>query len=233
MKLYPYSPIANKQTNYQLLTDPETLTTPLILLVFDHYGYAAADWDPLTIKMEFEADYGAQVPPENLLKIATGAALCTSDVFYRDLPRFINICNVLSGSPVDLETFDPADPFEILAGVMEAVILWPPENLSEPFSAEIQGYVAEVLKRSGIFAPVDVLRNFFKLEQTYKAAEQWGDDPDLYSEIYDNQKNKTKQLKQLVVEHFSSLREQLMRLHLRNGNVSAILTQLDKAMSQL
>src|SRR5687768_5208130 len=88
-----------KPTLRTILTNQETFATPLVVAMLDEYGTEFLTWSPRTIRMETEADFGIDWPQLNFDRLMAGVALLTTDAFYSSLPDFIDLCNILSGSP--------------------------------------------------------------------------------------------------------------------------------------
>src|SRR5690606_21189804 len=82
-------------------------------------------WSPETIAMELEDDYNIRIPQLNRDKLFMAISLVTSDDFFCRLRRFIDACNVLSGSELS-SAFDYADAMECAWGMTEALLIQPP-----------------------------------------------------------------------------------------------------------
>ena len=98
----------------------ETYATVLVTLFADMLGdekdhegkplgFRGFQWHPQTINEYVEDHWGVKLPKQNFDKLMAGIAIVTTDLFFRDVDRFIKLCNVLAGSDFDHETFDPAD----------------------------------------------------------------------------------------------------------------------------
>lgn len=71
-------------------------------------------------------------------------------LFYEDLVGFIDVCNVLSGSEIDPDVFDPADPLEMAWAVAEIKMLdILDDDDIQPWSEEIRRYVGAALLQFG------------------------------------------------------------------------------------
>lgn len=142
----------------EFLENTETFTTVLLAIVLNEYGTECLSWAPETIFLELEDDFRITVPLINKTKIVVGINLMTSDDFFKRPPRFVQICNVLSGSILRPE-FDKADCTECAWGLTEALLICPPESEDpEPFCDGIRHYLGHILKEEGITNPPDVLQ---------------------------------------------------------------------------
>src|SRR4051812_19317451 len=81
----------------QLLRDPDTFATTLLVLFVDRYGMEAMEWHPRAIAAQLADDFGVAVPAFTLDKLMAAITVLTTDYFYKNLSRFIDLCNVLSG----------------------------------------------------------------------------------------------------------------------------------------
>ena len=143
----------------EALQAPTTPATVLLVLAVDLLGPDVLQWDPTTVRMELEELAGVKVSAASLNKLMAAVELVGTDGFYRDLPAYIRLCNVLYNGTLDLETFDPADAGEIAWGITEALLIWPPDPQDdEPFDHKIVEYIGHALRDEGIMQPHDVLQ---------------------------------------------------------------------------
>lgn len=216
-----------------LLLAEDSFATVLLILVVDKYGPDVLTWAPATIRMELEQDFQLKLPKENLDKIMAAITVVTTNFFYKDVTRFIEICNIFAGDNFQPDVFDPADTGEILLGVSEAILLYPPNEDPEDseFSAEVRGYIQKVLNRDGIMKPFSVLRLAFSKDQSTHVDVAYADDPEMYQAVYSSQQEKTDGLKQVYLENMASLKEQLVMLPVRGGDTKEVVQQLDKLVA--
>jgi hypothetical protein len=214
----------------------------LLLLTLDTYPELGEDkqpmvfsWHPETIKMQLEQDYGIELPKESLDKIMAGITILTTNYFYKDVGRFLELCNVLSGDDFQPDEVDPADASEVFWGLVEGCLLYSPNEDPDDteFSPEIRAYITEVLKRDGIAMPPDVLR----LGEDPNAAEQmrtdFADDPEMYGAMWKNQRAKRDELVELVRENLREMAVQLRLLSLENGSTDKLLQQMQQVAGKL
>lgn len=221
-------PSAPKAIQRALLLSEDAYATPLFLLVMDLYGPEALHWAPETMRMELEQDFQLRLPKATLDKIYAAITIVTSNYFYKDVTRFIELCNILAGDDFQPDEFEPADAEEMLIGITEAMLLWPPDDDAEDteFSEEIREYIKQVLGEQGILKPFDILRLAFDGDQASRVDVEYADDPEMYAAIYDTQQSKTNELRQIYLENVAALTQQLQVLPLQNGSTADAVRQL-------
>lgn len=229
-----------------LLLSEDTFATILFALVIDTYGPEVLGrqedgswedpWHPQTISMELERDYSLTLPKVTLDKIMSAITLVTTNFFYKDVRKFIDICNILSGDDFSPDTFDPATAAEVMWGVSEALLISPPDDDNDAdteFSPEIQGYIAAVLKEEGIAKAPDVLRLGAESDASEHIQANFGDDPEMFSMIWKTQAAKSDDLKQMVIENLQAMALQLRVLPLNTGSKDRLLQLIKNVVGYL
>ena len=221
-------PSAPKTIQRTMLLAEETFATPLFLLVADRYGMEVLEWSPETIRLELEQDFQLQLPKATIDKIMAAITIVTTNYFYKDVTRFIELCNILAGDDFQPDEFEPADADEMLIGITEALLLWPPDDDPEDteFAPEIREYISQVLGDQGILKPFDVLRLAFSGDQASTVDVEYADDPEMYSAIYGAQQSKTDELRAVYLENVADLAQQLALLPLQQGTTHHAVQQL-------
>jgi hypothetical protein len=97
-----------------LLSEEGTYATVLLLLLVDKYGQEVLQWAPETIKEEVRADFAVKLSKQALDKIMAAIAIVTTNYFYKDVLRFVELVNILSGDDAQPEEFDPATAAQVL-----------------------------------------------------------------------------------------------------------------------
>ena len=98
----------------------------------------------------------------------------------------------------------------------------PDEGDENPFSPDIVGYIAEILKSHGINNPPDVLKIALKggpEEVAETVGQNFSDDPEMYSAIWKNQQEKSEEIVSFIKSRLKLLVGQIKGLSLSNGNV--------------
>ena len=221
-------PAASKAVQRALLLSEESYATPLFLLVMDQYGQEALSWATETLRMELEQDFKVQLPKITLDKIFAAITIVTTNYFYKDVTRFVELCNILAGDDFQPNEFEPADADEMVMAMTEAMLLWPMDDDAEDteFSAEIREYITQVLGEQGILKPFDMLRFAFDGDQSSRVDSDYADDPEMYAAIYDMQQSKTDDLRKVYFRNVSDLVQQLQVLPLTNGSTADAVRQL-------
>jgi len=202
---------------------PDSFSTTLLVMFLDRFGTAALKWDPNTILVEIEESFHVDLPSLNFDRLMAGIALLKSDAFYKDLPTFIDLCNILSGDAYDPRTWDPADSLEVAWGITETLLICPPEpDDDEPFSDEIRAYIGTVLDAEGIITPPGILRLAMR-EPSANHPEAYSDDPEMYAAIHAFEAEKTDGIQQLLLKGLQQLAHQLETLPLRTGDAREIV----------
>ena len=215
-----------------LWSSPDSFTTTLLTLCLDTYGIEATTWLPETLLLEIEEDFDVSLSQANFDRLMTGIRLLTTDEFYKSLPDFIEICNVLSGDTLDPTLWDPADAGECAWGITEALLLSPPDE-DEPFTDEIRRYLGQVLDAEGIITPPDVLRLAIRTNNpAANIPTEYTDDPDMYAAIYGAEESRSTDLKALLLDGLRRLSAQLESLPLREGNTKNVVQRLLKATAR-
>lgn len=208
-------------------TSRETFATVLLTLFLDRFGMEALEWDPSTITLEIEEEFDVELPALALDKLMVAIKILTSDRFHKSLPDFIAFCNVLGGEPYDPNTFDPADTEEVAWGITEGMLIAPPdEQDTEPFSDEIRAYIGGVLDAEGILNAPDVLRIALRKARVSPSLDDYSDDPEMFSAIYDVEANKTDEINRTIRTKTKILAAQLAALNLQNGNTQQVAKML-------
>lgn len=212
----------------KVFQDSDSFATTLVAALLDTYGTEALEWHPETIYKEITEDFNVKMEPALFDRLMAGILLLTTDRFYRSVPDFIAICNVLSGATLDADSFDPADAAECAWGITEGLLLSPPDEEDEnPFSQEIVGYVQAALQDEGIMVPPDILRLGFKEDANWERVQaDFVDDPEMFAGIWDAEQSKTQEIDQLVKQKLMAMLQQLQSLSLTNGDTQAIAEKM-------
>lgn len=212
---------------HDLLTGEGSYATALLTWLLDHYGPDVLTWHPETISLELQDDFKIRPPSFILDRIMAGICVLTTDSFYKNLPKFIQLCNVLSGDDFNPRVFDIADAGECAWGITEALLLDPPdEDDPEPFCDDIRYYLGAVLRNEGFISPPDILAIALDANWSDKIKFEFGDDPDMQGAIYDVQKGRADEIVEMIKEGLLGLRRQIFSLPLRNGKTD-VLQKID------
>jgi len=216
----------------ELIRDTNTFATSLLLLAADKWGYECFDWAAPSLRLEFRDAWQVDIPEENLGKLLAAIKLVTSDEFYRSASAFVAICNALYGQ-TDFENFDPADPTEILMGVTEAILLWPPGGSDATFSPEVQEYITQAFQVEGHSEPVGILRLVLGSRSPAIVSADFADDPEMFAGIYKAQQARSLDLEQEYRDNVRDLIEELSNLQLTVGTTTQVVADLRSLLTQI
>ena len=228
--------VLSRRDQVRSILTGETYGTVLLVLFADEFGLEALHWHPMTIAEALSESWNVQIPQVNLDKLMAAVTIVTTDLFFKSVTRFIDLCNVLSGDSFDPAVFNPADSSECAWGCTEALLLDPPDREDpEPFNDEIRYYITEVLKEEGFVSAPDILKIAIGADFSAKVSYDFADDPELFSAIYSVQSDRTKEIEDMIRENLLELFSQLKALPLKNGDSSAIeqrLAQMVRSLEQ-
>lgn len=229
----PLIPSVDRKGCCQLLMSDMAFATTMVAIVVNEYGTECFEWDPETLKMEINDDFHIQIKPANFDRLMTGINAITSDDFYQSLPDFINYCNVLSGSTYDPSTWDPADVLEIAWGIIEVLLLSPPDDGNDdPFCEEITAYIGKQLDAEGIMTPPDVLRIAVRdSDPATVVGGEYSDDPIMFASIYEFEANKTTDINDTVKARLRELMSQLQSLPFNTTDMTKAIASIVKQVA--
>lgn len=218
----------------EVLLDPRTPATVLLVLAVDLLGPEVLQWDPATVHMELEESLGTKPSAACFNKLMGAMELVASDAFYRDLPTFIRLCNVLYNGTLDLENFDPADAGEVAWGITEALLIWPPDPQDdEPFDQKIVEYIGYALRDEGIMRPPDVLQLGILPDDTWsRVQDTFSDDPQMFRAIYGVEAAKTEEINQMVKDRLRQILVLLDVIPLQTGDAKDSVKRMLAALKQ-
>jgi hypothetical protein len=216
-------------------THEDAYATTLLEIAVSVFGQELFEWDPETVRMEIEAEFHTKPNTATFNKLMAAVMLITTDRFYRSLPDFINLCNILSNGAVDPRIWDPADALEIAWGITESLLIWPPDPKDEnPFEDDILGYIGHAVRAEGIMVPPDVLRlgvqqneNIWDMVQG-----EFSDDPTMFAAIYDMEKAKTEEINHEVKRRLVQLLQQLDSTGLNGDSSENMVKQMLTALQE-
>lgn len=181
-------------------------------------------WEPATILQEIEEDFGIKLPQGCFDRLMACMVITLTDLFYQDLPTFIHLCNILSGSPIT-EEFDPANVLEMSWAVTEALLLDTDPEDELKFSDDIKAYIVEACKEEGVLTPPPALARIVGSTIAELNAGSFTDDAELFQGVQYNQK--VHQLEnQIAVDSNIWKLYQQMRILTTSPEVQKKLTEL-------
>ena len=127
------------------LRSPETLATVLHEIILVRYGEEWLQWDPLTVFLELQSDWRADMCPEAIDRMAAIQVIMTTDAFFKRLDAFLSICGTLNDGSPSFEAFNPVTTEEMAWGLCEVAL----NREMLPFSHAVKKYIGQVLAQDG------------------------------------------------------------------------------------
>lgn len=202
--------------------------TSLITLFLDVYGTEGFTWDPATIQLEIEQDFGVDIPAVNFDRLLTAINLHVTNTFFTSVPDFLRACVVLSGHEVSHRTMILPDAADLAWGITEGLFIAPPEDSEQdPFIPEITAYIGHVLDNEGILNPPDVLRLATRDQGLVDRVNyDWSDDPEMFTGITQMESGKTDDINTVIKGRMMALIMQLQSLPIRNGKMEEVVKRM-------
>lgn len=219
-------PIVMKSRN-EFWKDEASFATTLVAGLLNEFGTEALSWAPPSILTIVNEELNVTIPERNFDKLMVGVALLTTDVFYKSLPDFITMCNVMSGSSVVVDSFDPADLMECAWGITEAFMLATPDDDDEnPFDDQIVRYIGSRLDYEGILQAPGVLKLGLRNNDPISEVRYtFSDDPLMFQSIWESSQESSAYLDAAVRERTMTLLQQLAKLPLEDAEMAENLQE--------
>lgn len=101
----------------EMWENPEADATVLNAMVLSKYGEDALEWDPITIQMEIQDDFGVSPASECMDKICAMQIVMGTGDFFQRVDAFRNIVNTIANGQPFFQTFTPLQAEEIALAV--------------------------------------------------------------------------------------------------------------------
>lgn len=217
------------KTAADFLRDPQLFTTSAIVLLTDRFGPEFMDWDPVTVGMEIEAEYGIEPIAELQDRIQAGSSLYTTDLFFVSLETFSPVCNALNFGTATSQIMLPADLDDVLWGCTEALILLGEIYEAAQFSHNIALYVGALLSQAGIVKPPKILAFAeYSDDMVLRSDAAFEGDETMRMSFWKDQEHEREMLEKWNQSKIVALMKQLEALPLRNGNTDFIRKTREK-----
>ena len=216
----------------KIWVDRDVFATTLLIMGLDYYGPDLLTWHPETIKREIQDDFGVHLPKANFDRLMAAITIVTTDLFFKNLSRFVQLANVLAFDDFQPDEFEPADSMECAWAVTEALLLSPPdESDPEPFSLEVRKYIGFVLHEEGFVQAPDVLRLAVR-DYSSSVTYDFTDDPEMFAAVNEVQTGKKDQVEATLRGCLQDLMGQLAALKLRTGTTDEIVKRLQELLTK-
>lgn len=151
---------ATNQSFTELFQNPEAHGASLLLGALRIIPFEELiAYHPHTVRLELQDELKVKEIDDDLMsRLFASLTILTTDLFYRNVQSFIEICNVLSGTEPLPGFFDPADSFEMAVAIAQAGIIDPLDGSDDmDFSEEVRGYMGIQLDEEGFISPPRIL----------------------------------------------------------------------------
>jgi len=129
----------------EMWENPEADATVLNAMVLAKYGEQALEWDPVTIQMEIQDDFGVTPAREAMDKICAMQIVMGTGDFFGRVDAFRNIVNTIANGQPFFQTFTPLQAEEIAIALATVGM----NRDMIPFAPAVQELVRLSLKGDG------------------------------------------------------------------------------------
>ena len=129
----------------EMWENPEADATVLNAMTLSTYGEEYLDWDPLTIQMEIQDDFGVTPASECMDKICAMQIVMGTGDFFQRVDAFRNIVNTIANGQPFFQTFTPLQAEEIALAIATVGM----NRDMIPFAPAVQELVRLSLKGDG------------------------------------------------------------------------------------
>lgn len=216
-------------TPEDLLRDPRLFTTSAMALLIDRFGVEFMEWDPITVGLEIESEYGIEPTTELQDRIQAGCSLYTSNLFFVSLETFSTICNTLNFGSTTSQILLPADLDDVMWGCSEAMLILGDIYDEKQFSHNVRLFTGALLKEAGFVKPPSILGFAeFTEDMVLRSDEAFAGDEHMRLSFWADQEHEKEMLETWNQGKIIALMQQLKGLPLKNGSPEFIQQTLDR-----
>lgn len=194
----------------QLFQDESSFATALLFGAVKVFGQEMFSWSPAGLLQNLETELNIKLPQGCFDRLMAAITIATTDLFWGDLPTFIVLCNVLSGSPISND-FDPANVLETTWAITESKLIALDPNEEHQFSQDILDYIVAACGQEGIINPPTALANL-TASSLPTIGSDFSQEPELYQATWYNQRTTVLDIELVVQRNLWKLYEQLKTL---------------------
>jgi len=129
----------------EMWQNPEADATVLNAMLLTKYGEEVLDWDPLTIQMEIQDDFGVTPSSQGMDRICAMQIVMGTGDFFNRVDAFRNIVNTIANGQPFFQTFTPLQAEEMALAI--ATVSMNRDLL--PFAPSVQELIRLSLKGDG------------------------------------------------------------------------------------
>ena len=156
-----------RQKLLPLLQHPFTMATVLYAITYRLYGEDIHNWDPETLSLELQDDFGEGIPEINLSKIHALITAVSTNSFYHHWGAFMAICKTLNNSEDPVEMDDPLLVAEMAWAVTEVRLA---DDKPHEWNHDVKAFVGKILEEEGFTKPPHPL-HFATMPEVYHGSD--------------------------------------------------------------
>lgn len=228
-----YSSVVPSQAAWKTLwTDPEMLALPLLTAWMDYNEPEENDededsnpmnWSPLACLLDIQDDFDVTVHPSAFNRLMAARSLLKGNDFFASLPDFIRICNILTTGVHNARTLDLADSYEIVWGILEAMLIVAPEEEDGvAFDEEILAYIRDTLISQGFTNMPSILAPLLPEGIPAVAFDEFSEDVSMAQGMAQNAADRTNELTAWMTDRYFLMHQQMEKLPLRPEKMEAV-----------
>lgn len=131
----------------QVFMDERAPASALLSVFLKKYGTEGLEWDPQLIRKEIEEDFDLVLSDLQSDKLQAAIMVLTTETFESQWPVFETCCHLFNNIPDDVETLDPLEAEELVAGICEATLI---RHEKLQYSDEVRAYAGLVFYEYGL-----------------------------------------------------------------------------------
>lgn len=214
------------------LLDDLTISAAFYATVAAMGDLSLFDTDSEALILQLESALNMQLSSAARAKVLAGLTVYTTDLVYKDLPAFIEFCNLASDSTSsDADVFDPADAYEIAWGRIEMAVIDPEqeekldtsnrshfmrksrqaERVKMTFDPEILRYCGAMLIQEGAIRPI------FSIPDAILPEMSNADAPELLDAGVARHREVEQSIARYVLDNADIMLDQLAQIPTRDG----------------
>lgn len=204
------SPIARAR---QLVLSEDVHPAALLTLAIKLLGAEnVSTYEPATIRMELEDVLNLRpFPAEAYDKLMAAVAVLTTDLFFKDVLAFNELCNIMSGNPPAPDDYEPCDSLEMAWAVFQARAIDPMDGRNDQveFSEDVKLYMGMILSQEGFMAPPSILKDAIMPPDADAVSSTYMEDAEILPTIVDKHRIALDQIEEAVGQYTNELTQQL------------------------
>jgi hypothetical protein len=147
------------------------MATTLHAVAYKYFSEAIYEWEPETLEMEFEDEFGTPLSTIGANKLHALIAALATDTFYTDWMVFGTIATAISSEDGQPNLTGDLSTAEIAWGTTEVLMN---DDNPDPWSPEVARFAGTIQAEDGIIKPVSVLK-FADMPSIYRGSDSSAD----------------------------------------------------------